>query len=191
MTDLFFWIAFIFEVFYISMFLLTIKSLEFRFWPPPSARSWQFFVSWIVAALVAVLYLFLGFLDFASFILPDFWDRFPIALVFLTAGGMLGTWASLSFPFRTTIGLGKRLITKGPYRYSRNPQYLGDSLLIIGYFFLANSWRVGVISFVGVALNILAVFTEEPWLEERFGDAYREYERRVHRFIGRRKVDAA
>lgn len=134
MADLFFWVAIIFEVFYIAMFLLTINSQDFRFWPPSSARSWQFFVSWIVAGLVAVLYFFLGFLGFDSFILPDFWDRFPISLGFLIAGGMLGIWASLSFPFRATIGLGDKLITKGPYRYSRNPQFLGDSLLIIGYF---------------------------------------------------------
>lgn len=53
-----------------------------------------------------------------------------------------------------------------------------------------NSWRVGVISFLGIALNILAIFTEKPWLEDRFGDAYCEYKHRVPRFIGRRKMDA-
>ena len=191
MTNLFFWISIIFEIFNITMFLLTIKRLGVRFWPPPSARSWQFFLSWMVAALVTVLYFFLGFLDFDSFILPDFWDRFPIALVLLITGGVLGTWASLSFPFRATIGLGDKLITKGPYRYSRNPQYLGDSLLIIGYFLLANSWRVGIIGALGIILNFLAVFTEEPWLEDRFGDTYREYKRRVPRFIGIQREDAA
>jgi protein-S-isoprenylcysteine O-methyltransferase Ste14 len=191
MDDLFFWIAFLFEIFYILMFLVTIRSEWFRFWPPQNARSWQFFAAWIIASLVAVLYLLLGIVDFDSFILPEFYDRLLIAVVFFVVGGMLGTWAFISFPFRTTIGLGNRLITKGPYRFTRNPQYIGDSLLILGYIFLTNSWKVGVIGLLGAVLNYLAVFTEEPWLEERFGDTYREYKARVPRFIGFRNTDAA
>jgi protein-S-isoprenylcysteine O-methyltransferase Ste14 len=48
---------------------------------------------------------------------------------------------------------------------------------------LTNSWMVWVIGTLGVILNILAPLTEEPWLEERFGDEYREYKARVPRFI--------
>ena len=105
---------------------------------------------------------------------------------------MVGVWASMSFPFRATIGLGDKLITRGPYRYSRNPQYIGDSLNIAGYILLMNSWMVGIIGILGVVLNLLAPFTEEPWLEDRFGDDYRDYKRRVPRFLGcRTKSDAA
>lgn len=53
---------------------------------------------------------------------------------------------------------------------------------------LTNSWMVGLIGILGVALNLLAPFTEEPWLTERFGDAYLAYKRRVPRFIGRRRA---
>jgi len=181
---LFFWIAFLLESFYLVLFVWTIRSKSFRFWPPPSARSWQFFLAWIIAALVMVCFLFLGLFDFDSFILPAFGVRAYLALPFIILGIGIGGWASLSFTLRTTLGLGDRLINKGPYRFSRNPQYIGDSLIILGYFLLTNSWMVGLTGFMGVVLNLLAPFTEEPWLEVRFGDAYRDYQRHVPRFIG-------
>lgn len=101
-------------------------------------------------------------------------------------GSAIGTWAFVSFTLRTTIGLGDKLITRGAYKYSRNPQYVGDSLNIVGYIVLTNSWRVAVVGVLGVVLNLMAPFTEEPWLEARFGEAYVAYKRRVPRFIGRR-----
>ncbi len=88
------------------------------------------------------------------------------------------------FGARTIIGLGDKLITTGPYRYSRNPQYMGDSVTMFAYMLFTNSVLVWIIGSLAIVLNILAPFAEEPWLEERFGDAYLEYKRRVPRFIG-------
>ncbi len=140
-----------------------------------------------MAALVVIEFGFLGLIDYNSSILPGLRARLPIAIAFFVVGGTIGTWAFIAFPFRATIGLGDRLITSGPYRYSRNPQYISDDLNIIGYFVLANSWMVGIVGLLGVMLNLLTPFTEEPWLEARFGAEYLEYKCRVARFIGRRK----
>ena len=84
------------------------------------------------------------------------------------------------------LKVGDRLIIRGPYLYSRNPQYIGDSLTILGFIVLTNSWMVAVVGFLGIFLNYLAPLTEEPWLAERFGEAYLDYKARVPRFIGRR-----
>jgi protein-S-isoprenylcysteine O-methyltransferase Ste14 len=178
-------IAVAFELVYLLLFVLTIRLPGFRFWPPPSSRSWQFFSAWLMAGIVAVNFLFLGILDFDSSFFPDLRLRFPAAMIFFVIGSALGTWSSAVFGLRATIGLGDELITKGPYRYTRNPQYIGDSLNIVGYMILTNSWMVWIIGTLGVILNILAPFTEEPWLEERFGGSYLEYKDRVPRFIGR------
>ena len=175
--------AIAFELLYGVLFALTIALPGFRFWPPPSQRSWQFFASWLIASLVAVCFLFLGFLDFDGSFLHQ-WLRFPIAFALLICGSIIGTWSFLSLGLRTTLGLGDKLITHGPYRLSRNPQYLGDSLSIIGYMVFSNSAMVWGVGFLGILLNFLAPFTEEPWLEERFGAAYLEYKCRVPRFIG-------
>jgi protein-S-isoprenylcysteine O-methyltransferase Ste14 len=184
---IFFSSALALEIVYLGLFVATIKRPPFRFWPPPSARSWQFFAAWIIGALVVVEFGFLGLLDYDSFVLPGLLARLTIAIVFFVVGGIIGTWAFFAFPFRATIGLGDRLITTGAYRYSRNPQYIGDSILIIGYFIISNSWMVGIVGLLGVMLNVLAPFTEEPWLEARFGAEYLEYKGRVTRFSGRRK----
>ncbi len=184
-----FFAALVFELFYVVMFIMTIRRRGFRFWPPPSHRSWQFFVSWLVASVVAVNYLFLGFLDFDSFWLPSLWQRLPVVLIIFLPATIIGMWVYAVFPFRATIGLGDRLITSGPYSYSRNPQYISDSLSILGYMVFTNSWMVWVLGILGIVLNILAPFAEEPWLEERFGDEYREYKARVPRFIRLGKSD--
>jgi protein-S-isoprenylcysteine O-methyltransferase Ste14 len=185
-------VALTLEIVYSLLFVLTIKLRGFRFWPPPSHRSWQFFVSWFLALLVAVVFFFLGLLDFDSFWFPPFWLRFPLALLFFLLASIIGAWIYIVFPFRATMGLGNRLITAGPYRYSRNPQYLSDSLSILGYVVLTNSWMVCILGTLGVILNLLAPFTEEPWLEERFGDEYRTYKAQVPRFIrlGNRSKEA-
>lgn len=175
--------AFVFELFYVLMFILTIVRPGFRFWPPQSHRSWQFFASWLLAGLVGVCFFFLGLLDFDSFFFHALY-RIPIALLIFVLGSALGTWSFTSLGLRATIGLGDVMITSGPYRYTRNPQYLSDSLNIVGYMILTNSWMVWVVGIIGVVLNFLAPFTEEPWLEERFGDAYLEYKRKAPRFIG-------
>lgn len=188
---IFFSSALALEIVYLGLFVATIKRPSFHFWPPPSARLWQFFAAWIIGALVVVEFGFLGLLDYDSFVLPGLLARLTNAIVFFVLGGIIGAWAFLIFPFRATLGLGDRLITDGPYRYSRNPQYIGDSLLIIGYFILSNSWMVGIVGLLGVMLNLLAPFTEEPWLEEHFGAQYLEYKGRVVRFIWCRKRKVA
>lgn len=184
---IFFSSALVMEIVYLGLFVATIKRPPFRFWPPPSARSWQFFTAWIMASLVLVEFAFLGVFDFDSFIFFGLRQRIPIAICIFVAGCAIGGWGSFRFPLKATIGLGDRLITTGAYRYSRNPQYIGDSLNIIGYFVLTNSWMVGVVGLLGIILNLVAPLTEEPWLEARFGAEYLEYKGRVPRFFGRPK----
>ncbi len=182
---LLFFSAVVFELVYILLFVLTIKLPRFRFWPPPRALSWQFFLAWIMAGVVVVNAVFLGLLDFDFSSPSGLRVRVATAMVFFVVGSAIGTWASLVFGLKSVLGLGDKLIVAGPYRYTRNPQYIGDSLNAIGYMILVNSWMVWIIGALGVCLNILAPFTEEPWLAERFGDSYLEYKRRVPRFIGK------
>ena len=190
MILLLFFIALVLEIAYLGLFWLTLRRPGFRFWPPPSARSWQFFAAWLAAGVVSAIFLLLGAADFNSACLPIFQHRLPLALALFGLGSALGTWAWLSFGLRATLGLGKQLVTRGPYRYTRNPEYIGDSLNILGYMVLTNSWMAWVLGILGLALNILAPFTEEPWLEERFGAEYLAYKEAVPRFtrLGRRKT---
>lgn len=170
------------EVVYLVLFVITIRRPGFRFWPPPSHRSWQFFVSWILASLVFVGFFFVGLLDFNSSILHA-WLRFPIALVVHLSGAIIGSWSFTTLGLRATIGLGNELVTTGPYQYSRNPQYIGDMFHIVGFMLITNSWMTWIIGGLGIALNLLAPFTEEPWLEKKHGEEYLRYKKRVPRFF--------
>ena len=179
----------ILELAYVVLFVLTIKLPGFRFWPPPKARSWQFFFSWFIAGLVVVNFLVIGLLDFDSFVLFSLKQRLPFAIGIFVLGSSIGSWAFFTFGLKNVIGMEDRLVTDGPYRYTRNPQYIGDSLNIIGYIVLTNSWMVLVIGLLGVALNMLAPHLEESWLEQRYGQSYTKYKRRVPRFIGKVEKD--
>ncbi len=182
-SSLLFALAILSELVYLALFILTIKRPGFRFWPPPSWHSWQFFAAWLLALTVVLIALYLGLADHDSGPLPGFGVRWIAALLFFVPGCLLGGWAGLAFDLRATLGLGTELILRGPYRYTRNPQYISDSLNAIGYAILVNSWMVGVITLLGVLLNMLAPLTEEPWLDARYGEVYREYRRRVPRFF--------
>ena len=77
------------------------------------------------------------------------------------------------------------LITHGPFAYSRNPMFLADTCILLGWAIFYGSVVVLILAVVGwTLLNYLKVPQEERGLEARFGDAYRAYRRRVPRWIG-------
>ena len=76
------------------------------------------------------------------------------------------------------------IITNGPYRYSRNPIYLGFIITGVGIAFAFNScWILwSVLAFVLIA-NKLVIEREEKYLEEKFGESYSNYRRETRRWI--------
>jgi protein-S-isoprenylcysteine O-methyltransferase Ste14 len=78
------------------------------------------------------------------------------------------------------------LVVVGPYRYVRNPMYLGVLAIILGQALLFASWATVVYAAITFAAVLLFVRTyEEPTLEETYGDEYREYRRNVRGWIPR------
>lgn len=80
-----------------------------------------------------------------------------------------------------------RLVTTGPYAYTRNPMVLGYSMLPLGMgvMFKSLGMALPTSTFVIIANIILVKIKEEPKLEERFGDEYREYRRKTPFLIPR------
>lgn len=81
--------------------------------------------------------------------------------------------------------LGKRgtLRTEGPYRFTRNPQYVAVILVYLGFAIIFDSWR-GLVTTIFINLwFLLAPLTEEPWLHEQFGVEYEDYCRKTPRFL--------
>jgi protein-S-isoprenylcysteine O-methyltransferase Ste14 len=76
-----------------------------------------------------------------------------------------------------------RLVTTGPYAFTRNPMYVGWTLLHLGAALAARApWVLASWPFV-VALVHPAVLREERMLAARFGDEESSYEQRVPRYL--------
>jgi protein-S-isoprenylcysteine O-methyltransferase Ste14 len=77
------------------------------------------------------------------------------------------------------------LVINGIYRWSRNPMYCGLILMLIGWGVVLGSVAplMVIVAFERIVLYF-QVEPEESALEAKFGDSYRDYKRRVHRWIG-------
>lgn len=77
----------------------------------------------------------------------------------------------------------EHLIAKGPYRVSRNPMYVCEQAVLLGWAtYFGSPGLLAVMSVLGAGMRY-AVGREERTLEHRFGDAWREYSSKVPRWI--------
>ena len=80
----------------------------------------------------------------------------------------------------------RRLVLRGPYRHVRNPMISGVVLVLFGEAAVLLSRSHLMWALIFLAVNALYIpLLEEPFLAERFGDAYREYCRHVPRLLPR------
>ena len=76
------------------------------------------------------------------------------------------------------------LVTSGPYRITRNPMYVGMAFLYAGLALaLGVIWALAALPLVLLAVDRLVIAREERYMEAKFGDQYREYTRRVRRWL--------
>lgn len=76
------------------------------------------------------------------------------------------------------------LVTNGPFSFTRNPIYFGNTLLMIGIGLASGSLWFIILALVAVfATNKLAIEREEKHLQARFGKKYIDYTKKVRRWI--------
>lgn len=81
------------------------------------------------------------------------------------------------------------LVTSGPYRFTRNPMYLGGTLILLGEAVLFESAiLLAYLLFIFLAFDLFVILYEEPHLRKVFGSAYEEYCRNVPRWLPFRRA---
>ena len=115
------------------------------------------------------------------------WHTVVIGIPFIVAGEFLRIWAVGYAGASTrarTLGAARDLVTTGPYRYVRNPLYLGNFLLSLGVCLVANVYWLVAVLIVGYFCQYLPIIAlEEAYLLESCGSLYQTYRERVPRFI--------
>jgi protein-S-isoprenylcysteine O-methyltransferase Ste14 len=135
----------------------------------------------------------------AGFALEQFWPLrivptriafgAQVAGAFLIAIGLaLSIWAVLVFRAVGTSPIPTRASTAvasgGPYRFTRNPMYLGLGLVSAGVAGLANAlWPLLLVPLVLAVVQRLVICREERYLEHKFGESYLAYKAQVRRWL--------
>lgn len=124
---------------------------------------------------------------------PDWAIWSHIAGAALCAAGIgLDLWAIVTmYRHRTNVlphRAADRLVTSGPFGFSRNPIYLGNTALLAGIALpLGNPYFLLAAAVNAVLVNKLAIAREETHLASRFPSEWPGYTARVRRWIGRAK----
>jgi len=114
--------------------------------------------------------------------------RIAVSTALFGAFGLLVLLASRAFrQHDTTInpyGKATTVVSSGPFRYSRNPIYVGLLLVVAGFAIALNSaWQLAAAVLLLLLLHYGVVLREERFLAAAFGDEYRDYTHRVRRWL--------
>ncbi len=113
---------------------------------------------------------------------------FVLGLACAVAGLVLIAWGRSNLvrggtnvsPARPTT----TVVTAGPYRFTRNPLYVGGTAVLLGLSLCIGTWwGIVILAPVLLVLHYGIVLREERYLEEKFGLAYLGYKRAVRRYL--------
>ncbi len=156
---------------------------EYRIWPPPKEKAWQQWIAWILFTISMFGVPLLGILDFES-MGSGHWSLFLVGGLTILVGFGIDIWGTTTLTTQQSLGAKGRIITEGPYRFTRNPQYVGFILIYVGVILVSYSYMALVTGALLILAFLTLPFSEEPWLRQQYGKQYLEYCKNVPRFIG-------
>ncbi len=142
----------------------------------------------LLSILTPLLAIILHFLWPLSILPPIGGISLLLGLLIMSASGALAISASRSFTKAGTDVNPKTATTSivraGPFRFSRNPMYLGMILLQIGLgLTFSLDWALLLTPLLALALHFGVVLREEAYLSRKFGAPYVEYMQQVRRWF--------
>ncbi|MHB1101361.1 MAG: methyltransferase family protein [Devosia sp.] len=126
----------------------------------------------------------LGFLAAPSVASLQFWAGLVVTaggIALAVAGFREFTRAGTNVdPFEPAL----ELVTSGPYRFTRNPMYLGVVMFLLGLsLMLSLEWGLILTPILWLAFDRLVVVREEAYLGRKFGEPYRAFLARTRRWL--------
>ena len=166
----------------LTAILWSIAMPSRRIWPPQRYRSLTLLLVWgptfaLFGIIVALGVLGWGELEVAG------WLRYGVGIPIIVLSNV-AVWYEVShFGIAQTSGSEGSLRTGGLYRYSRNPQYLADTVMVLGWCLLSAASGSAIVGMAGIIVLLAAPFAEESWMRERYGSDYDAYASQVRRFL--------
>ncbi len=185
-----FWLGTVVGAALVALLVATRVMPSLRLWPTPGDKTWQSYVFWPLFRGLNVLCFLVAALDTTAGLGLPLLVR-AVACVVLLAAIALFLYAFFVLGRDNSYGAQDGLVTGGIYRWSRNPQ---NTMLIVVYGALAvatDAAHTYVLCAAMMAVYVLMIFTEEPWLAGVYGAAFTRYCRRVPRFFNWRRAAIA
>ena len=141
---------------------------------------------------LVLVYLPARFLSWSGIVRPAVIRAPQVAgMIMVTIGTAIALWCLFTFVF---IGKGtpapfdppRKLVIRGPYRFVRNPMYIGAGMTLAGAALFYQSLPIFIYTGVFFLItHLFVVLYEEPTLRRTFGDEYEAYFGRVSRWLPR------
>src|SRR5262245_10796068 len=186
-ADVLFIVGLVVAVPLLGLLLLTMLAPSLRIWP--TRGGWQSYVFWPLFRGLNVLCFVMALADRTVFLGLPVWVR-AVAAIVLAASVALFIYAFRVLGRDNSYGAQDGLVTRGIYRWTRNPQ---NAMLMVVYGALAitaDSGPTYLLCAAMLAVYLLMVLLEEPWLAGIYGEGYRRYCQRVPRFFNWRRAEA-
>ncbi len=154
-----------------------------QFWPPPGKRTWQHRTMLVLFRLFLYSLVVLTVVEFEPLAGMQAMVHYGLGGVLFLTGFGLAIAITLDLGWRNAFGEKRGLKTTGWFAWSRNPIYVVTWIGLIGWGLIANNLLVSILLGWWAVLYLMAPCKEEPWLEQQYGNEYRQYKRSVRRFI--------
>ncbi len=169
------WLPFLFYTVFTMLSAFLVNKEAFK---RGSDRSWLNKKETLIAAVTV--------LSFYGTLIVGIWIPlktgtylFYIGLGMYIIGIILSIWVGISF---LTAPMGK-LITRGCYKFSRNPIYMVNILIAISIVLMSASWILVLLLIVYLVFNHLEILAEERFCAETYGEDFEIYKKKVRRYL--------
>lgn len=160
----------------------TWRNPQSPIWPPAQFGWGARIATWLITiAAIGAAYM-AGAQSWNAWNWPD-WVRLYIGFPIVFVVSSFSSLAIVQMGFDQAMGANNGLKTDGLFAKSRNPTYLANIGLCIGFVLLAASTPALIAAGALCVLYFMAVELEEAWLKRTYGQAYEAYAARTPRWL--------